>query len=123
MASRSFRRAVTAKTSPGPTLKFGKGVLNLVSFTTDANDTVSLPQTQKGDIGKEIDVYAVTGFEVISAEAAGKVNNVTVGATNELALAAGTHATFKCVAVDTWLTVRSTLIDGTQTKLVPDALA
>src|SRR3990167_6484052 len=101
MASRSFRRAVTASASPGPTLKFGKGVLNLVSFTTSADDTVSLPATQKGDIGKEIDVYAVQGFEVISAEAAGKVNNVTVGATNELAIVAGTFIKFKCVAIDT----------------------
>jgi hypothetical protein len=120
---RSFWKKVIASTSPGPTLQFNKGVLNLVSFTSDANDTISLPATDKNDIGKEIEVYAVQGCEVISAEASGKINNVTVGATNELALVAGTYVKFKCVADNTWLTVESTLIDGTQTQLVPDALA
>ncbi|MGH6791252.1 MAG: hypothetical protein ACRECF_00730 [Methyloceanibacter sp.] len=113
--------AVTAATSPGPTLTFVGG-LNLVSNTTDANDTVSLPTNVAGDIGKEIEIYAVEGFELISADVSATVNNVVVGATNELAIAAGTYVKLLLVADNTWLTVMSTLIDGTQTKLVPDAL-
>lgn len=122
--TRSWRRVVKAKASSAsniPILQFGRA-LNIVSFTNDADDQVKLPQTQAGDIGKEIHVYASTGFEVISAEASGKLNNVTVGATNEGALVAGTFAIFKCVADNTWLTASLTTIDGTQSQLVPDAL-
>jgi hypothetical protein len=119
---RPAHRVVTASTSPGPRLSYGNH-LHLVSYTTNANDTVCLPVSDKDDIGKQIHVYAVTGFEVIAAEAGATCNNVTIGATNELAIVAGTYVTFTCVANNKWLTTTSTLIDGTQTKLVPDALA
>ena len=124
MATRPLRRNVKAKLLATTTvmLRFTDQVQR-VSFTNDASDSVVLPKIQEDDIGKVIKVYAVQGCEVISAEAAAKVNNVTVGATNELALVAGTYVEFRVVALATWLTTTSTLIDGTQTKLVPDVLA
>ena len=112
--------AVTADATP-PVLTFTDG-LNLVSNTTDANDLVHLPTNVAGDIGKEIEIYAVEGFELRSADAAATLNNVVIGDTNECAFVAGTYAKLKCVADNTWLAVNSTLIDGTQTKLVPDAV-
>lgn len=113
---------VTAATGGSiPVLTFTDG-LNLVSFTTNADDIVHLPTNVAGDVGKEIEVYAVQGFELRSADASATLNNVVIGATNECAFVAGTYAKLKCVADNTWLAVVSTLIDGTQTKLVPDGV-
>ena len=41
---------------------------------------------------------------------------------DEAAFVAGTYARLKCVADNTWLSVISTLIDGTQTQIVPDVV-
>jgi len=113
---------VTAATGGSiPVLTFTDG-LNLVSFTTNADDIVHLPTNVAGDIGKEIEIYATQGFELRSADASAKLNNVVIGATNECAFVAGTYARLKCVADNTWLAIVSTLIDGTQTQLVPDAV-
>lgn len=114
--------AVTAATGGSiPVLTFTDG-LNLVSFTTNADDIVHLPTNVAGDVGKEIEIYAVQGFELRSADTSATLNNVVIGATNECAFVAGTYARLKCVADNTWLAIVSTLIDGTQTKLVPDAV-
>lgn len=112
--------AVTADATPA-TLSFTGG-LHLVSNTTNADDVVDLPTNVAGDVGKEIEFYAVEGFELQSADSSATLNGVTIGATNECAIAAGTYVKVKCVADNTWLSVISTLSDGTQTQLVPDAL-
>jgi hypothetical protein len=111
--------AVSADTTP--TVLTFTGGLNLVSNTNDADDIVDLPVNTAGDIGKEIELYAVEGFEIQSADASATLNGVLIGATNEAAVAAGTYLRLKCVADNTWLSIISTLADGTQTKLVPDA--
>lgn len=117
---RSNRKVFKASTS-APILPFSKSMVR-VAFTTNADDIVSLPRANAGDIGKYIDVFATTGFEIRAQVAAATLNNVTVGATNEGAVVAGTFLRLQVVGVDTWLTTSLTTIDGTQSQLVPDAV-
>lgn len=118
--SRSNRQVFKA-TSSGPILPFSKSVIR-VAFTTNADDIVSLPRANAGDIGKYIDVFAVTGFEIRAQVAAATLNNVVVGATNEGAVVAGARLRLEVVGVDVWLTTFHRSIAGANVDLVPDAV-
>ncbi len=75
-----------------------------------------------GDIGDIITISTpATGCELVSAVAGHTVNDVVVGATNELALAA--DSTFRCeyVKVDTWIVRGFTNLGANLAALVPDA--
>lgn len=86
----------------------------------DANSQISLPAATIGDI-----ITLITpsvGCELISAVAAHKVNNVVVGATNELALVA--NSSFRCefVAANTWVVRGFTNLGADIGALVPNGL-
>lgn len=86
----------------------------------DANSQISLPI---GAIGDEIRILVgTTGCELISAVAADKVNEVTVGATNELALTA--EALYHCQYTKSgfWIVIGRTKLGADQAALVPDIL-
>ena len=111
--------AVTADSTPAA-LTFTGG-LNLVSYTSAATDVVDLPTNVAADVGKQIHLYAVQGFEVQSADASATINGVTVGATNECAIVAGSYVIMTLVADNTWL-ARGHSILGAPLTLVPDSL-
>ena len=95
------------------------------SFVTvtsdDANKSISLPA---GVVGQKIDILiGGTGCELISAVAADKVNEVTVGATNELALTAEALYTCKYTKSGFWIVTGETKLGARIAALVPDALA
>lgn len=54
--------------------------------------------------------------------AADKVNDVTVGATNEAALTAENLYDCQYVATNTWIVIGYTKLGAVQAALVPDAL-
>lgn len=54
--------------------------------------------------------------------AAHKVNDVTVGATNEAALTATNLYWCKYVATNTWIVIGYTKLGAVQSALVPDSL-
>lgn len=86
----------------------------------DANSQISLPA---GTVGDQIRILVgTTGCELISAVAADKVNEVTVGATNELALTA--EALYLCQYTKSgfWIVTGTTKLGAAQAALVPDAL-
>ena len=92
-----------------------------VTVTSDSADKqISLPA---GTVGDEIRILVgTTGCELISAVAADKVNEVTVGATNELALTA--EALYRCQYTKSgfWIVTGQTKLGAAQAALVPDAL-
>lgn len=86
----------------------------------DANSQISLPA---GTVGDEIKILVgTTGCELISAVAADKVNEVTVGATNELALTAEAFYICRYTKSGFWIVVGRTKLGADQAALVPDAL-
>jgi len=74
----------------------------LVTVTSDdATKKISLPA---GTIGDVINLHiGATGCELIAVTAADKANNVTIGATNQLALAANTRYRCEYVSANNWL--------------------
>ncbi len=68
-------------------------------------------------------LIGTTGCELISAVAADKVNEVVVGATNELALTAEALYTCKCTKSGFWIVTGETKLGARIAALVPDALA
>ncbi len=92
-------------------------------FVTVTSDLVtkrlSLPAAAIGDI--IIISTPATGCELVSAVAGHKVNNVVVGATNELLLVA--DSTFRCeyIKVSTWIVRGFTNLGANLAALVPDA--
>lgn len=86
----------------------------------DANSQISLPA---GYIGQVLRILiGTTGCELISVVAADKVNEVVVGATNELALTA--EALYTCVYTKSgfWIVTGLTKLGAAQAALVPDVL-
>lgn len=116
---RKRNAAVTATT-----LGDGTGAIpaeaHLVTVTCDtATKRIALPA---GNIGDEITLQLTgTACELVASVAADKVNNVIVGATNELALV-GT-STYRCtyVATNTWIVRGFTNLGADEAALVPDA--
>lgn len=112
--------AITATTGGGTTGLISPGT-SFVTVTSDSADKqISLPLSSVGD---EIWIQVgATGCELISAVATHKVNNVVVGATNELALAANNTYVCKYVAADAWIVRGFTNLGADVAALVPDAL-
>ena len=113
-------QSVTATTGGGTTGLITGGT-RFVTVTSDSADKqISLPA---GTVGDEIRILVgTTGCELISAVAADKVNEVTVGATNELALTA--EALYHCQYTKSgfWIVIGRTKLGADQAALVPDAL-
>lgn len=112
--------SVTATTGGGTTglIPANAGFVTVTS--DDANKQISLPA---GTVGDEIKILVgTTGCELISAVAADKVNEVVVGATNELALTA--EALYRCQYTKSgyWIVTGTTKLGAAQAALVPDAL-
>jgi hypothetical protein len=112
--------AVTATTG-GATTGLIPATANFVTVTSDSvNKQISLPAAT---IGKQIMIQVgATACELISAVAAHKVNNVTVGATNEAALTATNTYQLMYVAANTWIMTGWTNLGAVQTAVIPDAL-
>lgn len=91
---------VTATTGGGTTGLIPADQSFVTVTSDDANKQISLPAAAVGDVIR-IQMGA-TGCELISAVAAHKVNNVTVGATNELALAANALYICEYVSANNW---------------------
>ena len=112
--------AVTATVGGGTTGLITAGS-RFVTITCDtATKQVSLPAASVGD---EITLYiGATGCEIISAVAADKINEVVVGATNELAMPATSMIHLVYFAADNWH-ARGWDTDGTAlAALTPDGL-
>jgi predicted RecA/RadA family phage recombinase len=116
----STNAAVTA-TADGLTTGLIPAAASFVTVTSaGANNQISLPA---GYVGKVLRILVgTTGCELISSVAADKVNEVTVGATNELALTA--EALYTCVYTKAgfWIVSGQTKLGAAQAALVPDAL-
>jgi len=119
-ANTTVSQAVTATTG-GATTGLITATSSFVTVTSDSADKqISLPA---GTVGQEIRILlGTTGCELISAVAADKVNEVTVGATNELALTA--EALYRCQYTKSgfWIVTGLTKLGAAQAALVPDAL-
>lgn len=112
--------AVTATVGGGTTGLIPAGTHLAVVTSDNADKQISLPAASVGD---EIWILVgATGCELISAVAAHKVNDVTVGATNEAALTATNLYWCKYVATNTWVVVGYTKLGAVQAALVPDSL-
>jgi len=119
-ALRIASTAVTATTGGGTTGLI-PATSSFVTVTSDSADKqISLPAVS---IGHKLTILVgATGCELISAVAAHKVNDVTVGATNEAALTATNMYECKYVATNTWVVVGYTKLGAVQAALVPDSL-
>jgi hypothetical protein len=112
--------AVTATTGGGTTGLIPAGAALVVVTSDDADKQISLPAATVGDRIRIL--VGATGCELISAVATHKVNDVTVGATNEAALTAENLYDCQYVATDTWVVIGYTKLGAVQAALVPDAL-
>ena len=112
--------AVTATTGGATTGLIPAGA-RFVTVTSDSADKqISLPA---GTIGDEIRILVgTTACELISAVTADKVNEVQVGATNELALTA--EALYTCTYTKSgyWIVTGETKLGARIAALVPDSL-
>jgi len=112
--------AVTATTGGGTTGLIPAGT-SFVTVTSDsANKQISLPAGSVGDVIRIL--VGSTACELISAVAADKVNEVVVGATNELALTA--EALYTCTYTKSgfWIVTGETKLGARIAALVPDSL-
>lgn len=112
--------AVTATTGGATTGLIPAGT-SFVTVTSDsANKQISLPAGSVGDVIRIL--VGSTACELISAVAADKVNEVVVGATNELALTA--EALYTCTYTKSgyWIVTGETKLGARIAALVPDAL-
>lgn len=112
--------AVTATTGGGTTGLIPAGASFVVVTSDSADKQISLPAASVGDRIRIL--VGATGCELISAVAAHKVNDVTVGATNEAALTATNLYDCQYVATNTWVVIGYTKLGAVQAALVPDAL-
>jgi len=111
--------AVTATTGGGTTGLIPAGASYVTVTSDNADKQISLPAGYVGQILRIL--VGTTACELISAVAADKVNEVTVGATNELALTA--EALYTCVYTKAgfWIVTGLTKLGAAQAALVPDA--
>ena len=111
--------AVTATTGGATTGLISAGA-SYVTVTSDSADKqISLPAGYVGQVLRIL--VGTTACELISVVAADKVNEVVVGATNELALTA--EALYTCVYTKSgfWIVTGLTKLGAAQAALVPDA--
>ncbi len=117
---RNGNAAVTATTGGGTTGLIPAGASFVTVTSDDANKQISLPA---GTVGDVIEILVGgTACELISAVAADKVNEVTVGATNELALTAEALYTCKYTKSGFWIVTGETKLGARIAALVPDSL-
>lgn len=118
--SDTVNSAVTA-TADGLTTALIPASATFVTVTSaNAAHQISLPA---GYVGKVLRILVgTTACEMISSVAADKVNEVTVGATNELLLTA--EALYTCVYTKSgfWIVSGQTKLGAAIAALVPDAL-
>jgi hypothetical protein len=112
--------AVTATTGGGTTGLIPAGVAFVTVTSDSADKQISLPAGTIGD--RIMALVGATGCELIAVTAGDKVNDVTVGATNEAALTATNLYDCHYVATNTWVVVGYTKLGAVQAALVPDAL-
>ena len=112
--------AVTATVGGGTTGLISQGSKNVTATSDTATKQISLPAAEIGDVIK-IHVLGAA-CELISAVAAHTVNDVTVGATNELALVEDSHYTCEYVETNGWIVTGKTKLGADEAALVPDAL-
>ena len=111
---------VTAIVGGATTGLIDRGINNVVVTSTNADHQISLPAASIGD---EIWVQMTgTACEMISAVATAKINNVVVGATNELALVDTSSYLCKYVATDTWIVRGWDNVGADEGALVPNIL-
>lgn len=113
--------ATVTATTGGGTTGLIPADAKIVTVTSDnANKQISLPA---GEIGKELTiVVGTTACELISSVAADKVNEVVVGATNELALTAEAIYLCRYTKAGNWVVTGTTKLGAAINALVPDAL-
>lgn len=113
--------ATVTATTGGATTGLIPADAKIVTVTSDsANKQISLPA---GEIGKELTiVVGTTACELISSVAADKVNEVVVGATNELALTAEGIYWCRYTKAGCWVVTGTTKLGAAIATLVPDAL-
>jgi predicted RecA/RadA family phage recombinase len=111
--------AVTATTGGATTGLIPAGASYVTVTSDNADKQISLPAGYVGQVLRIL--LGTTACELISAVAADKVNEVTVGATNELALTA--EALYTCVYTKSgfWIVTGLTKLGAAQAALVPDA--
>jgi len=112
--------AVTATTGGGTTGLIPVGAPFVTVTSDNADKQISLPAATVGDRLRIL--VGATACELISTVAAHKVNDVTVGATNEAALTAANLYDCQYVAANTWVVIGYTKLGAVQAALVPDAL-
>jgi len=113
-----IRVSVTAGVAGGEVIPVESPFVTTISDNADKQ--ISLPVATVGDV--IVITVGSTGCELVSSVAAHKVNNVTVGATNEAALTANNTYVCTYVAANTWIVVGYTNLGAVQAALVPDAL-
>jgi hypothetical protein len=120
-ASLQVRGQSVTATVDGTTTGLIPAGASFVTVTSDdANKQISLPAGQVGDVIR-IKTDA-TGCELIAVTAADKVNDVTVGATNECALPGDSHFVAEYVAANRWIVRGVTKLGANIAALVPDIL-
>ena len=114
------RPVAVTSTTGGTTTGLIPAGASYVTVTSDnADKQISLPA---GFVGQVLRILVgTTACELISAVAADKVNEVVVGATNELALTA--EALYTCTYTKSgfWIVTGLTKLGAAQAALVPDA--
>lgn len=112
--------AITATAGGGTTGLISAGTKVAIITSSVATKAVSLPIASIGDVIKL--VVGANGCELISAVTADEVNDVVVGATNELALPADTHYICEYIAATKWIVRGFTKLGADAAALVPDSL-
>lgn len=112
--------AVTATVGGGTTGLISQGSKHVTATSDTATKQISLPAATVGDI---LFIHVLgAACELISVVAAHTVNDVAVGATNELALVQ--DSLYRCHYVETngWIVTGVTKLGADEAALVPDAL-
>lgn len=112
--------AVTATAGGTTTGLIPAGATYVTVTSANAAHQISLPA---GYVGQVMQILVgATACELISAVAADKVNEVTVGATNELLLTAEALYTCTYTKAGFWIVTGETKLGARIAALVPDAL-
>jgi len=112
--------AVTATVGGGTTGLIPADTSFCTVTSSVATKQISLPAASIGHVLRI--VVGANGCELISAVAADEVNDVVVGATNELALAADTHYICEYILPTKWIVRGFTKLGADAAALVPDGL-
>ncbi len=112
--------AITATVGGGTTGLISEGTKSAIVTSAAATSQISLPTASIGD--ELWLIVSANGCELIAAVASHEANDVVVGATNELALAADSSFLCRYIAVDKWIVRGFTKLGADIAALVPDSL-